>query len=148
MKIILLQDVKGQGKKDEIVNVSDGYARNYLFPRKLAREATADALNAAVLKEKAKKEAAERERLQMVELAKQLEAMVVRIKAKAGAGGKLFGSVTSKEISEALAEQFKVDIDKRKIALDDPIKQYGMAQVSAKLGHGVDAIIMVQVMEE
>ena len=148
MKVILLTDVKGQGKKGEIVNVSDGYARNYLFPRKLAQQATVDALNAAVLKEKAKKEAAEREKAAMQELAQRLEGMVVVVKARgSGQGGKLFGSVTSAEISDELKKQYDIDIDKRKFALAEPIRQYGVAQVPVKLGYGIDATLNVQVAE-
>ena len=148
MKVILLADVKGQGKKGEILNVSDGYARNYLFPRKLAQEATVDALNAAVLKEKAKKEAMEREKAAMAELAKELDSMIVVVKARgSGQGGKLFGSVTSAEISEELKKQHGIDIDKRKIALAEPIRQYGVTVVPAKLGYGIEASLTVQVAE-
>ena len=148
MKVILLTDVKGQGKKGEIVNVSDGYARNYLFPRKLAQEATVDALNAAKLKEKAKQEAAEREKAAMQALASQLESLIVVVKARgSGQGGKLFGSVTSAEISEELKKQHDIDIDKRKIALAEPIRQYGVTAVPAKLGYGIEATLTVQVAE-
>lgn len=147
MKIILLQDVKGQGKKGEIVNVSDGYARNYLFPRKLAEQATTDALNAVKIKDKAKKEAEQRERQNMLELSKKLESMLVLVKAKAGESGKLFGSVTTKEISDELEKQHGVVIDKRKIQLDEPIRTYGSFEVPAKLGYEVTGTIMVQVAE-
>jgi len=147
MKVILQQDIKGQGKKGEIVQVSDGYARNYLFPRKLAIEATTDALNAIKLHDKAVKEAGERERQKLAELAKSLESRVTRIQAKAGTNGKLFGSVTSKEISDELKKQHGVDIDKRKILLDEPIKQYGSYQLPAKLGYDITATIMVVVTE-
>ncbi len=148
MKIILLNDVKGQGKKGDIVNVSDGYARNYLFPRGLAQEATADALNSARLREKAKKEAQEREKAEFEELAKRLSTLIVVVKARgSGAGGKLFGSVTSAEISEELARQFSIEIDKRKIALPEPIRQYGVVEVPVKLGYGIEASVKVQVAE-
>lgn len=148
MKVILLNDVRGQGKKGEIVNVSDGYARNYLFPRKLAQEATADALNTAMLKEKAKKEAMEREKAAMAELAAKLAGLTVTVKARgSGQGGKLFGSVTSGEIAEELKAQHAIEIDKRKLVLPEPIRQYGVVEVPAKLGYGIEATIKVQVIE-
>jgi large subunit ribosomal protein L9 len=147
MKVILLQDVKGQGKKGEVVNVSDGYARNYLFPRKIAEQATADALNTIKLKDKAKKELDDREKQKLQELAVTLQSMVVRVIAKAGENGKLFGSVTSKEISEELEKQYGIAVDKRKISLAEPIKTYGSFEVPAKLGHEVSAVIMVNVTE-
>jgi large subunit ribosomal protein L9 len=147
MKVILQQDVQGQGKKGQIVQASDGYARNYLFPRKLAIEATADALNAIKLHDKALKDAEARERQKMAELAKALETKVIRVAAKAGSNGKLFGSVTSKEIAEELKKQHGVDIDKRKIILDEPIKQYGSYQLTAKLGFDINATVMINVTE-
>jgi large subunit ribosomal protein L9 len=147
MKVLLQQDVKGQGKKGEVVELSDGYARNYLFPRKLAVEATKDVLNAVSIKEKAKKEAEEREKERLRALAKSLETMVTRIPAKAGASGKLFGAVTAKEISEELNRQHSIDIDRRKIVLDEPIKVYGSFQVTAKLGYDIVAVIMINVTE-
>ncbi len=147
MKVILLQDVKGQGKKGQIVEVSDGYARNFLFPKKLADKATADALNTAKLKEQAKKDQEERDRIAAEETKVALQSVVVRIQAKAGAGGKLFGSITSKEIAEELAKQQKMEIDKRKIELDEPIKAYGSYQVPVKLGFGVEGKIILQVTE-
>ena len=147
MKVILQQDVKGQGKKGEIVTVSDGYARNYLFPRKLAIEATADALNAVKLHDKALKEAEEREKKRLTEIAADLGSKVTRVSAKAGANGKLFGSVTSKEIADELKKQHGLDVDKRKILLDEPIKQYGSYQIAAKLGYDITATIMIQVTE-
>ena len=115
MKVILNVDVKGQGKKGELKEVSDGYARNYLLPRKLATEATADNLNAFRLKEKAKAAQIAREKAEAEENAKKLGAIQVKIAAKAGSNGKLFGSVTSKEISDALHEQFDLTIEKQKI---------------------------------
>ena len=148
MKVILMQDVKGQGKKGEIVDLSDGYARNYLFPRKLAEPATADALNSIKIKEKAQRDAEQREKENMIGLAKQLESMMVRIAAKAGDSGKLFGSVTSKEISENLEKQYGIAIDKRKIQLDEPIRTFGTYEIGAKLGYEVTGVIMIQVTEE
>ena len=125
MKVILLADVKGQGKKGELKEVSDGYGRNYLLPRKLAMEATADNLNAFKLKEKAKAAQLAAENAKAEENAKQLESIVVKISARAGAGGKLFGSITSKEISEALAAQYGIEVDSKKIVQAEPIKGYG-----------------------
>ena len=138
MKVILNVDVKGQGKKGELKEVSDGYARNYLLPRKLATEATADNLNAFRLKEKAKAE----------ENAKKLGAIQVKIAAKAGSNGKLFGSVTSKEISDALHEQFDLTIEKQKIVQAEPIKSFGAYEVKCKLGYEVTGTIHVLVIEE
>ena len=134
MKVILNADVKGQGKKGELKEVSDGYARNYLLPRKLATEATADNLNAFRLKEKAN--------------AKKLGAIQVKIAAKAGSNGKLFGSVTSKEISDALHEQFDLSIEKQKIVQAEPIKSFGAYEVKCKLGYEVTGTIHVLVIEE
>ena len=134
MKVIFNVDVKGQGKKGEMKEVSDGYARNYLLPRKLASEATTDSINALRLKEKAKAAQIAREKEQAMENAKRLGEIVVTIRAKAGSGGKLFGAVTSQEISTALKEQHGIDIEKNKIVQNDPIKTYGSYTVKAKLG--------------
>jgi len=147
MKVIFLTDVRGQGKKDEMKEVSDGYARNYLIPRKLAVEATSDALNAMKLKEKAKKAQMEKDKALAKETAKRLESLVVKIAAKGGGGGKLFGSVTSKEISDALAEQFEIAIDKNKIVQAEPIKSFGSYDVKCKLGYEVSGTIHVVVTE-
>ncbi len=147
MQVLLLEDVKGQGKKGQIVKVSDGYARNFLFPRGLAKPATADALNTAKMKELARIDQEAREKAAAESIAKQLESISVRVEAKAGAGGKLFGSITSKEIADALERQHGIAIDKRKIVLPDPIKQYGTVQVPARLGFGIEGTIIVQVTE-
>ena len=147
MKVIFLTDVKGQGKKDEMKEVSDGYARNYLIPRKLAVEATADALNAMKLKEKAKKAQMEKDKALAQEVSKKLESLVVRISAKGGDGGKLFGSVTSKEISDALSEQFDINIDKNKIVQAEPIKSFGSYEVKCRLGYEVSGVVHVVVTE-
>jgi len=147
MKVIFLTDVRGQGKKDEMKEVSDGYARNYLIPRKLAVEATSDALNAMKLKEKAKKAQMEKDKALAKETAKRLESLVVKIAAKGGGGGKLFGSVTSKEISDALAGQFDIAIDKNKIVQAEPIKSFGSYDVKCKLGYEVSGTIHVVVTE-
>ena len=148
MKVIFLTDVKGQGKKDELKEVSDGYARNYLIPRKLVMEATSDTLNAIKIKEKAKLAHAAKEKALAEENAKKLESLIVKVPAKAGAGGKLFGSVTSKEISEALLKQCNIAIDKKDIVSGDPIKNYGAYSVKCKLGHEVSGIINLVVTEE
>ena len=148
MKVILQQDIKGQGKKGQLKEVSDGYGRNYLLPRGLAVEATADNLNTMRLKDKARQAQIERERAQALAYAEQLGAVVVHLKAKAGAGGKLFGSVTSKEIAEALAAQHGINVEKNQIVQTDPIKQFGSYQVKCKLGYEITGTINVMVTEE
>ncbi len=147
MKVVFNVDVRGQGKKGEIKEVSDGYARNYLIPRKLASEATADAINAIKLKEKAKAAQAAREKAQAQEYAKRLEEVQVIVRAKAGSGGKLFGAVTSEAISKALKEQYDIDVEKNKIVQGDPIKSYGAYTVRAKLGYEVSGNINILVVE-
>ena len=147
MKVIFQQDVKGQGKKGELKTVSDGYARNYLLPRGLAMEATADNLNAYQLKEKAKAAQMAREKAEAQENAKKLEGVQVIVRAKAGGAGKLFGAVTSQEISDALKEQFGIEIEKNKIVQAEPIKTFGSFQVKAKLGYEVSGTINVLVVE-
>ncbi len=148
MKVIFLTDVRGQGKKDELKEVSDGYARNYLLPKKLAAEATADTLNAMKLKEKARQTQLAKEKAAAQEYAKQLESVVVKIPAKAGTGGRLFGSVTSKEISDALLSQCGMSIDKQKIVQAEPIKSFGSYTVKCKLGFEISGTINVVVTEE
>jgi large subunit ribosomal protein L9 len=147
MKVIFTVDVRGQGKKGDMKEVSDGYARNYLIPRKLAVEATADNLNAIKLKEKAKAAQAAKEKAQAEEYAKKLEAVQVKVRAKAGSSGKLFGAVTSETISKALKEQFDMDIEKNKIVQSEPIKSFGSYTVKAKLGYEVSGNINVLVVE-
>ena len=148
MKVILKQDIKGIGKKDEIHEVSDGYARNYLLPRKLAIPATADAINTMNLKEKARRAEEAANRAAAVETADKLRNCTVKITAKGGANGKLFGAITGKEISEALMAQFGLDVGKQKIVLDEPIKAFGTYEVKAKLGYEVSARFSVSVSEE
>ncbi|MEA5152642.1 MAG: 50S ribosomal protein L9 [Oscillospiraceae bacterium] len=148
MKVIFNVDVKGQGKKGEMKEVSDGFGRNYLLPRNLATEATADNLNALKLREKAKAAQIAKEKAQAEENAKRLGAVQVTIKAKAGAGGKLFGAVTSQEISRALKEQFEIDIEKNKIVQADPIKTFGSFTIKAKLGYEISGSINVLVVED
>ena len=148
MKVIFNTDVKGQGKKGEMKEVSQGYARNYLIPRGLATEATADNLNALKLKEKAKAAQIAKEKAQAEAYAKQLGAVQVTVRAKAGSGGKLFGAVTSEAISKALKEQFDMDIEKNKIVQGEPIKTFGAYSVKAKLGYEISGNINVLVVEE
>lgn len=147
MKVIFNVDVKGQGKKGELKEVSSGYARNYLLPRNLATEATPDNLNAFKLKEKAKAAQIAKEKAQAAEYAAKLGGVQVTIRAKAGANGKLFGAVTSQEISDALKEQFGMEIEKNKIVQAEPIKSYGNYTVKAKLGYEVSGSINVLVVE-
>lgn len=147
MKVIFNVDVKGQGKKGEMKDVSDGYARNYLLPRKLAEEATADNINAMKLRDKAKAAQIAKEKAQAEEYAKQLSAVQVIVKAKAGGAGKLFGAVTSQEISRALKEQFNMDIEKNKIVQAEPIKTFGSFSVKVKLGYEVSGTVNLLVVE-
>ncbi len=147
MKVILLENVKGQGKKGEMVNVSDGYARNFLLPKKLAMEATTDAINAKKIADDAAKRRHDLEKQAALDLSKKLGEMPVKIQAKAGNGGKLFGSVTTKEISEALKAQYKIDIPKAKLTLDEPIKTFGTFEVKAKLFTEVNGVLKVVVTE-
>ena len=147
MKVILQQDVKGQGKKGQLVDVSDGYARNFLLPKKLAVVATAENLNTMKQQEKAKAAQIAAEKAAAQEIATKLEGILVKIPAKAGNGGKLFGSVTSKEISDALKAQSGMDIAKTKIVLPESIKAFGTYQVKCKLGYEISGVINVVVTE-
>lgn len=147
MKVIFNVDVRGQGKKGEMKDVSDGYARNYLIPRNLAAEATVDNINAMKLREKAKAAQAAREKALAEENAKKLAGIQVIIRAKAGSGGKLFGAVTSQEISDALKAQHDIDIEKNKIVQAEPIKTFGSYTVKAKLGYEISGNINVLVVE-
>lgn len=146
MKVVLLQDVKGTGKKDEIVNVSDGYGRNFLLPRKLAVEATAQALNDIKNREKAREHRIEEEKKAASAVAAKLNGITIKIKAKAGASGKLFGSVTSKEVAEEITRVAGVEIDKRKVSMDD-IKSFGTYSCEVKLYQGISAKLFVTVGE-
>ena len=148
MKVILQQDVKGQGKRGQMVEVSDGYARNFLLPRKLAVEANADNINTMKMQDRAKKAREAEEKAQAQAAAEQLRSCQVKIYAKAGQGGRLFGSVTSKEISEALKAQFQLDVNKSKIVLAEPIKGFGSYEVRCKMGYEVTGTIYVLVAEE
>lgn len=148
MKVILQQDVKGHGKKGQMVEVAEGYGRNFLLPRKLAVEATAENVNTMKMQDKAKRAREAEERAQAVATAEKLKGCQVKIRAKAGQGGRLFGSITSKEISEELKKQFGLDINKSKIVQNDPIKAFGGYEVKCKLGYEVTGTIHVMVVEE
>ena len=148
MKVILQQDVKGQGKKGQLIEASEGYARNYLLPRKRASAATADAITTMNLKEKARRAEEARQKEAAMAAAEQLKALLVKIPAKAGTGGRLFGAVTSKEISEALQAQFGLNVAKSKIVQEDPIKSFGTYQLKCKLGYEVVGTVNVVVTEE
>lgn len=146
MKVVLKQDVKGLGKKGELVNTSDGYARNFLFPKGLAVEANAQSLTELKNREQSAKYKIETEIAAAKQAAAELEGKTIVIAAKAGANGKLFGSVTSKEIAEKVKSQFGIETDKRKIAVED-IKQFGTYQFEIKLYQGISAKLFVRVGE-
>ncbi len=148
MKVIFLKDVKGTGKKGEVKDVSEGYARNFLIPRKLAVPATEGNLN--TLKAQQRKEQRQKaEQLEKAkELGKKLSEITVTLSAKAGEGGRVFGSITSKQISQELKKKFQLDVDKKKIQLDEPIRSLGVTKVPVKLHPEVTATLSVQVIEE
>ena len=146
MKVVLLQDVKSIGKKDQLVNVSDGYARNFLFPRKLAKEATAGAINDVKTKEAAKAHHKQEEINAANELKAKIDGKIVALKAKAGKEGKLFGAVTSKDVATEIKKQFGIDIDKKKIVMDD-IKVFGSYNCNVKVYPEITAKITVKVEE-
>ena len=148
MKVILQQDVKGQGKKGQMVEVSEGYARNFLLPKKLAIAATADAINTMNLKEKARKAEEARLKAEAEATAEKLKECQVKLTAKAGAGGKLFGAITGAAIAENLKKQCDIEIDSKKLVIDEPIKSFGSFQVKAKLGFEVSGLVNVLVIEE
>ena len=147
MKVILLQDVKGKGKKGQMLEVSDGYARNYMLPRKIAIEATADAVNTMRMNDKAAAEKAAKERAEAVEISRKLREMTVVVMAKGGGAGRLFGSVTNQEIADALKAQSGIVLDKRKIVMADPIKSVGTYTVQCKLGYEITAPLTVKIQE-
>ena len=148
MKVILLDNIKGVGKKDEIINASDGYARNYLFPKKLAVEATKENLGKLESKNEANKFKKQNEKNDAIEVANKLKELVLTIKVKAGENGKIFGGVTSKEISENLKEQYKIEIDKKKIEVKETIKNIGRFTINIKLYEGVNAKLTVNIIAE
>ena len=135
MKVILLQDVKGKGKKGQLIEVSDGYARNFMLPRKLATEATPDAVNTMRMNDKANQERIAREKAEAMETGKKLRELTVTVTAKGGGAGRLFGSVTNQEIADALKNQTGIALDKRKIVIAEPIKNVGTYTVTCKLGY-------------
>ncbi len=147
MKVILLADVKGKGKKDQIVEVSDGYARNFLFPKKLAAGADAKAIGDAKNKEAAAARKIELEKAAAHELAEKLQAVLVKIQSKAGADGRLYGSITSSDIADALKAQTGIEIDRRKISLDKPIRAHGKYELDVKLYAGISGKLNVIVTE-
>ena len=147
MKVIFLQDVKGKGKKGQMAEISDGYARNYLLPRKLATEATPDAINTMRMNDKAAAEKAAKERAEALEISKKLREMTLVVTAKGGGAGKLFGSVTNQEIADALKEKTGIVLDKRKIVLSDSIKNVGTYTVQCKLGYEIVAPLTVKIEE-
>ena len=146
MKVILLQDVKGKGKKGQMLEVSDGYARNFMLPKKLAIEATADAINTMRMNDKATQERIAREKAEALDTANKLRQMTVVVKAKGGGAGRLFGSVTNAEVADALAKQ-GIKLDKRKIVLNETIKNVGTYTATCKLGYEISAPLTVKIEE-
>ena len=147
MKVILLQDVRGKGKKGQMLEVSDGYARNYILPRKMAIEATADAVNTMRMNDKATQERIAREKAEAMETAKKLREMTVTVTAKGGGNGRLFGSITNQEIADALKAKTGIALDKRKIVIADAIKNVGTYTVTCKLGYEITAPLNVKIEE-
>ncbi len=147
MKVILLQDVRGKGKKGQMLEVSDGYARNYMLPRKMAIEATADAVNTMRMNDKATQERIAREKAEAMDTAKKLREMTVTVTAKGGGNGRLFGSITNQEIADALKAKTGIALDKRKIVISDAIKNVGTYTVTCKLGYEITAPLTVKIEE-
>ena len=147
MKVILLQDVRGKGKKGQMLEVSDGYARNYMLPRKIAIEATADAVNTIRMNDKATQERIAKEKAEAMEVSKKLREMTVVVNAKGGGNGRLFGSVTNQEIADALKAKTGIALDKRKIVITDAIKNVGTYTVTCKLGYEITAPLTVKIEE-
>ena len=145
MKVILLTDVKGTGKKDQIVEASDGFARNYLIPRKMAKEATAEALNAISRAKSADKHREDVRRAEAEQRARELKGKVVQLTVRGGENGKLYGAVTNDQIAAALKEQFGIEIDKRKIEQEEPVRSAGQTTVTLKLMAGVSARVLLNV---
>lgn len=147
MKVIFIKDMKGQGKKGQVKEVSEGYAQNFLFPRGVARPATEGNMKTLEQQNASEQKRKQQEKDEAVALGKQLEEMTVTVKAKSGEGGRLFGAITSKQIAETLAAQ-NIKIDKRKIELSEPIRHLGVTQVPVKLHPEVKATLKVQITEE
>lgn len=148
MKVILLENIKNVGKKDEVINASDGYARNYLFPKKLAVEANTENMSKLKSRENADKYRKDQERRQAEEIAKKMQGIMLKVKVKAGENGKIFGGVTSKEISDELKKQYQIEVDKKKILLSENIKNLGMFVVDIKLYEGVLGKLKVDVISK
>ena len=148
MKVILTQDVKGKGKKGQMIEVSDGYARNFMLPRKMAIEATPDAVNTMKMNDKATQERIAREKAEALEISKTIRGLTVVVKAKGGGAGRLFGSITNQEIADALKAQSGISLDKRKIVIADVIKTVGTYTVTCKLGYEITAPLTVKIEEE
>ena len=147
MKVILLQDVKGKGKKGQLLEVSDGYARNFMLPRKIAIEATPAAVNTMKMNDKATQERIAREKAEAMEISKTLRGLTVVVKAKGGGAGRLFGSITNQEIADSLKAQSGIELDKRKIVISDTIKTVGTYTVTCKLGYEITAPLTVKIEE-
>ena len=147
MKVILLQDVKGKGKKGQMIEVSDGYARNFMLPKKLAIEAPPDAINTMRMNDKATQERIAKEKAEALALSKQLREMTLVVTAKGGGAGRLFGSVTNQEIADALKAKSGITLDKRKIVIADTIKSVGTYTVNCKLGYEITAPLTVKIEE-
>ena len=148
MKVILLDNIKGVGKKDQIINASDGYARNFLFPKKLAVEANNENMAKLKAKENSNQYKKSQEKEEAQKLSERLNGILVKISVKAGENGKIFGSITSKEIADTLKEEYKIDIDKKRIDLKEPIKTLGNFSVSVKLYEGVTGILKIQIISK
>ena len=148
MKVILQQDIRGKGKRGQMIEVSDGYARNYMLPRKMAVEATADNINTMRMTDKARQEKAQKEREEAFALSNRMKDMTVVVKAKGGGAGRLFGSVTTQEISDALKANYGIELDKRKIVLDEQIKTVGEYTVKCKLGYEINATLRLRIEEQ
>ena len=148
MKVILTQDVKGKGKKGQMIEVSDGYARNFMLPRKIAIEATPDAVNTMKMNDKATQERIAREKAEALEISKTIRGLTVVVKAKGGGAGRLFGSITNQEIADALKAQSGISLDKRKIVIADVIKTVGTYTVTCNLGYEITAPLTVKIEEE
>ena len=146
MKVILTQDIKGVGKKDEIINANDGYARNFLFPKKLAVEANNQNLAELKSKQNAQTHKKDLEKENANKLKEKLSKIILKVKVKAGGNGKIFGSITSKEIATELKNQYKIEIDKKKILLKEPIKEIGIFSVEIKLYEGIIGKLKIEIL--
>ena len=147
MKVILQQDVRGKGKKGQMIEVSDGYARNYMLPRKIAVEATPDNINTMKMNDKARIERETRERAEAIAIRDRLKDMTLKLSAKGGGAGKLFGSVTAQEIADVLQAQAGITLDKRKIVIDEPIKNVGVYTIKCRLGYEITGTVKLEVSE-